>query len=95
MKTAIQIRAADMVATATEAIAAGEAVRIVGIRADHVMTAREEIGAGHKIALADIEEGTDILKYGEVIGAATERIAAGSHVHVHNCRGRKARRFAE
>lgn len=95
MKTAIHIRRGDTVATATENLAAGEAVRIVGVREGHVLTAAEDIAAGHKIALDTIEEGANILKYGEVIGAATVPIAAGAWVHVHNCRGRKARRFAE
>ena len=39
---------------------------------------------GHKIALCDIEKGTDIIKYGYTIGYATENIAEGEAVHSHN-----------
>ena len=92
MKTAIQIRPEDHVATATADVGAGEEVRVTGIRDDHVVTAREAIRAGHKLALRRVPSGGEILKYGEVIGAATEGIEEGNWVHVHNCRGIKARR---
>ncbi len=39
---------------------------------------------GHKIALYDIEKGSDIIKYGYPIGYATENIKNGDHVHSHN-----------
>ncbi len=42
------------------------------------------IPAGHKIAVAPIEEGAPILKYGQIIGVASRKIAAGDHVHLHN-----------
>ncbi|KYH41673.1 MAG: flagellar protein FlgA [Candidatus Bathyarchaeota archaeon B26-2] len=45
---------------------------------------REDIPYGHKVAIRDIERGSKIIKYGEVIGVATEDIAVGSHVHIHN-----------
>ncbi len=40
--------------------------------------------AGHKIALRDIAEGEDIIKYGYSIGHAVKDIKKGEHVHVHN-----------
>ncbi|NKW10643.1 hypothetical protein HGG76_20035 [Ochrobactrum tritici] len=48
--------------------------------------------AGHKLAIRPIMQYEHILKYGEVIGEATQDIAEGEHVHVHNCWGVKARR---
>ncbi len=39
---------------------------------------------GHKIALCDIEKGTDVIKYGYPIGYATEKIRKGDAVHSHN-----------
>ena len=92
MKTAIQIKPNDNVATVTDDVEPGEEVRISGIREDHLVTTNEAIRAGHKIALRAIEAGEEILKYGEVIGAATEAIPEGGWVHVQNCRGIKARR---
>ena len=44
------------------------------------------IPMAHKIARHDIAAGATILKYGMPIGIATEAIAAGQHVHVHNIR---------
>lgn len=40
---------------------------------------------GHKIALCAIPKGEAVIKYGVAIGRATCDIAAGEHVHVHNC----------
>ncbi len=39
---------------------------------------------GHKIAICDIQKGTDIIKYGYPIGYATENIKEGDSVHSHN-----------
>jgi altronate hydrolase len=44
-----------------------------------------QVAAGHKIARADIALGENVLKFGQVIGYATRPIAAGEHVHTHNC----------
>lgn len=46
----------------------------------------EPVPFGHKAASRVIAEGTPIIKYGVPIGEATRTIAAGAHVHVHNCR---------
>jgi altronate dehydratase small subunit len=51
----------------------------------------QPIPFGHKIALVDIEADQPVIKYGEVIGLATEKIARGQHVHVHNVEGLKGR----
>lgn len=50
---------------------------------------REEIPVFHKIALMDMEKGSDVMEYGQIIGEATENIARGQYVHVHNIRTRK------
>jgi galactarate dehydratase len=42
------------------------------------------IGRGHKVALRPIAGGTPVIKYGQVIGAATRDIAAGELVHTEN-----------
>jgi altronate hydrolase len=48
------------------------------------ITLTEDVLKGHKIALKDIHEGEDIIKYGFPIGHATKDIKSGAHVHVHN-----------
>ena len=40
---------------------------------------------GHKVALSDMAVGDCIVKFGQIIGYATQSIAKGEHVHVHNC----------
>lgn len=43
-----------------------------------------KIAKGHKFALEDIRKGEKVIKYGAPIGVATENIAVGDWVHVHN-----------
>ena len=45
---------------------------------------RDPIPRGHKAAVREIAEGAQVLRYGQIIGAAKEPIAAGCHVHSHN-----------
>ncbi|MDI3471334.1 MAG: Altronate dehydratase [Pseudolabrys sp.] len=54
-----------------------------GTRAASVM-ARERIPRGHKIAIAAIEEGGPVRKYGQIIGFASKPIAPGDWVHEQN-----------
>lgn len=51
---------------------------------DNVAVMLEGELRGHKIALRDIKEGENIIKYGYPIGHALEDIKAGEHVHTHN-----------
>lgn len=44
------------------------------------------IPMAHKIARHAIAAGDTILKYGMPIGIATQDIAPGAHVHIHNIR---------
>ena len=44
----------------------------------------EQIPAGHKYALCDIPKGEYVIKYGEIIGRATQDIAKDEWVHTHN-----------
>lgn len=48
------------------------------------LSIKEDVPRGHKIALFDIAENENIIKYGAPIGHAIEKISAGSHIHVHN-----------
>lgn len=68
----------DSVAVARRVLAQGSTVELLNL------TALDEIPAGHKIARRDIAAGEPVLKYGQVIGVASQAIAAGSHVHTHN-----------
>lgn len=48
------------------------------------LTAKDDIAFGHKIALFDIKEGENVVKYASPIGHASKNIEKGEHVHVHN-----------
>ena len=70
----------DNVAVARHEIAAGTALAAGGEN----FVCAAVIPSGHKLALRPIAEGEVVRKYGQVIGLATQAIAAGDHVHVHN-----------
>ena len=80
MKDFIKINENDNVIVAIKEIAEGEKVAVDGKE----FTAAETIPAGHKMAISDIPQGGDVIKYGFRIGNAKEDIKAGQWVHVHN-----------
>ena len=82
MQTAFQIDLTDSVATALCPLAPGE-TRLLGDAAQSAIEAVTDVPVGHKIALRDIAQGEMIVKYGVVIGHATQDIPAGSWVHLH------------
>lgn len=82
---ALKIKAVDSVATVLEDVVAGDAITVKdksGATSD--LQALEAIPFGHKIATRQIEQGEEILKYGESLGIATCTIPAGSWVHIQN-----------
>lgn len=81
---AIVLDPADDVAVLVGRVEAGGAVSLRGAATGRRLPAATLIEAGHKIALRDLPAGSDIRKYGEVIGRLTAAVAAGDHVHVHN-----------
>lgn len=84
MSRALVMHPKDNVATVLEDIAPEQNLDIEGNEKTSTITATEAIPFGHKIALRNIRPNTKVLKYGEVIGTATQNISTGSHVHVHN-----------
>ncbi len=89
---AIVINEKDNVATVIMPMKAGSTVSLAVQGRTEKIKLLSDIPMGHKFALGDIEEGTDVVKYGEPIGKTTARIPRGAHVHVHNVishRGRK------
>lgn len=80
MKDYIKIHENDNVIVALKEIAEGESV----VAGDVTVTALETIPAGHKMAIREIAEGGDVIKYGFRIGNAKEVIKAGQWIHTHN-----------
>ena len=84
MSRALVMHPKDNVATVLEDIAPEQNLEIEGNEKTSTITATEAIPFGHKIALRKIRPNAKVLKYGEIIGTATQNISTGSHVHVHN-----------
>jgi altronate dehydratase small subunit len=53
----------------------------------------EPIRYQHKFSIRRIASGSDVIKYGEVIGRATKDIEPGQHVHIHNMTGLRGKRM--
>ena len=70
----LQIHPQDNVVVCLEELKKGESVTLGDGRA---VEALEDIPAGHKMAVKDIDDGKDIVKYGYAIGHATEAISTG------------------
>lgn len=85
LKLAVVAHEADNVATIVKDLKKGENVLMeVHGKGEVTVVLQQDIPFGHKFAIEDIKKDQEILKYGEIIGHATEDIAAGAYVHVHN-----------
>jgi galactarate dehydratase len=76
----IRLHDSDNVAVARSAVPAGAPLDSSAAP----LKAALEIASGHKVALVAIARGAEVLKYGHAIGVATQDIAPGDHVHLHN-----------
>lgn len=84
---ALVMDARDHVATATKDLQQGQRI---SYRVQHQvleLTLLDAIPFGQNVAIKEIHAGTEIRKYGEVLGRTPEDIRAGQHVHVHNVKG--------
>jgi len=74
----------DNVVTCVALVPAGE--QVVYRRGDEIctLTAQEEIPCCHKVALADLAEGDQVIKYGELIGRTTALVEKGHWVSHNN-----------
>jgi altronate hydrolase len=73
----LKLNTSDNVIVAVDSVDAG--VTTQGV------TAMARIPRGHKMAAQRVEQGQPIVKFGQIIGFATETIAPGAHVHTQNC----------
>jgi altronate dehydratase len=89
---AIVLNERDNVATALRPLARGAVARVGGVGGGATLCLAEDVPLLHKIALVDLAAGDLVYKYGEAIGVVTHQVAAGSLVHVHNMRSRRAQR---
>ncbi|MCR4442313.1 MAG: UxaA family hydrolase [Peptococcaceae bacterium] len=86
MKKAIVMEDIDNVATALEAVAAGEVIQLLSRKNEDIgqLKAIESIPFGYKVAITEIAGDDFVIKYGAKIGKALITIKQGELVHVHN-----------
>jgi altronate dehydratase small subunit len=84
-RAAYVVNPADNVATAVFPLEPG-AVALTGARGSEQVPLTQPVAQGHKFALRPIKAGEAVIKYGTPIGSATQPIAPGEHVHLHNMR---------
>lgn len=76
----IRIKNNDNVLVVIKAFTKGSTISFEGSE----IVLADDIPRGHKIALKDISEGGDVIKYGYPIGKAKTAIKKGEWVHKHN-----------
>ena len=82
---ALRLNPQDDVAIAKVALERGTALMPdPGQQVLSTIVVRDPIPSGHKLALRSIAVNEPVRRYGQVIGFATQPIAAGEHVHTHN-----------
>ena len=74
----------DNVVTCVRDVKAGEVVHYRSKNEDLEILAKEAIPFSHKISLTDLDEGQEVIKYGELIGKTTRKINAGCLVDHNN-----------
>lgn len=80
MKNVLKINDNDNVAIALMDIKKDEAIVID----NKEFKLKEDVARGHKIAIVDIKEGENVIKYGFPIGHSIKDILAGETIHTHN-----------
>jgi len=91
MKRAIMMNAKDNVATALEDLDKRTLVSVI-LPSQEVLkevTTMQAVPFGHKLATIGIKRGDKVIKYGEVIGNASQDIEHGDYVHVHNVKSNR------
>ncbi len=81
MSKFLQIHPEDNVVVCLEELVKGQSITLSDGRE---IVSKEDIPAGHKMAIKDIEESGNVVKYGYAIGHATENIEIGRWVHTHD-----------
>ncbi len=74
----------DNVGVCLREIEAGEKLDVQIGGKNNPLTFVDSVPMGHKVALKNIQSEEIIIKYGEIIGKATNDIVVGQHVHEHN-----------
>ncbi|HEY1385361.1 MAG TPA: UxaA family hydrolase, partial [Dongiaceae bacterium] len=74
----LHLNASDPLVVAIRDLAAGEEIGFGAVKP------AAPVARGHKLAIQAIADGAPVRKFSQIIGRATQPIAAGEHIHVHN-----------
>ncbi len=79
---------ADDVGVAVLDLKAGSEIGVATLEGESLgaLQVVEDIPLGHKVAMRELASGNEVIEYGRAIGKATQAVAKGAHVHVHNIR---------
>ena len=91
MKQIVVLNDADNVATSLAPLDAQSRIEVTLNGESRTVTVLDPIPFGHKLAIRKMAPGDEVLKYGEVIGRASEAIEPGRWVHIHNVESARAR----
>jgi len=91
MRTHVLLNSDDSVVTALTELDSGTSLTVELVSGPLDVTVSSEIPYAHKIAVRAMTAGDPVVKYGEVIGIASQNIAPGDWVHVHNVESARAR----
>ncbi len=80
MKSIMRLNQRDNVVVALRPLFKGECINEDGIE----LVLNSDILQGHKIAIKDLKENEDVIKYGASIGHVTTDVKKGDWLHTHN-----------
>lgn len=81
MSNFLKIHPQDNVVVCLEPMAKGQTLNLSD---NESIVIAQDVPAGHKVAIKDIKNGENIIKYGYAIGHSTEDITKGMWVHTHD-----------
>ena len=81
MQSVVRIHQRDNVVVALKPLKSGDCI---ALEDDAKVTVRENVPEGHKVAIMDIPEYGNVIKYGHRIGTAKRHVLAGEWIHTHN-----------
>ena len=90
MPRAIVLDVTDNVATLLDPGRAGDACELQGESSGKV-TLLQDVPFGHKVCIAATAQSAEVVKYGEIIGRASQALQVGEHTHLHNLESARGR----
>ena len=87
----VHAKADNVGVVVVEGVTAGQELLGVHLEddTDFRLVSHHDVPIGHKVALADLQDGQDVTKYGETVGRMVAGAVRGDHVHTHNMKTKR------